>query len=200
MRFAWTVFWVLTPCKSKTGRRFGGTYDLHPQGRRNQQKQVTSSSATPDFLLGLFLDPEDGCSSETSGSFRTTWHYNLDDPTLMSEWWSAATFSPSKTRKPQIGISTLSTIRSACESPISTQSFSITRVNINGVHTREASFLKVNYTTTPRLKAQAWGSQNRHLKNIQVTLRQRKQITDKHQDNKNFKPLNPSSFSILNLQ
>jgi hypothetical protein len=28
-----TVFWVVTPCISHTGQRFGGTYRLHLQGR-----------------------------------------------------------------------------------------------------------------------------------------------------------------------
>lgn len=56
-----TVFWVISQRSSERGRRLDGTYCLHLQGRRVSQAGV---------LLGI-------CSSKTSGSARTTGHYNL---------------------------------------------------------------------------------------------------------------------------
>jgi hypothetical protein len=64
-------FWDITPCSPlKVSRRFGGTYRLYLEGRRNNfskkpaSKQVASRAFISacfhaGFLLGLFFCPKD---------------------------------------------------------------------------------------------------------------------------------------------
>jgi hypothetical protein len=56
------IFWDVTPCRLLScNRRFGGTYLLHLQGRRNNlRKNLQVSRWQAEDLLGLFFDPEDG--------------------------------------------------------------------------------------------------------------------------------------------
>jgi hypothetical protein len=60
-----TIFWDITPCSPlSVNRRFGETYRLHLQGRKNKlSKKSAWKLATcfhAGFLLSLFFDPEDG--------------------------------------------------------------------------------------------------------------------------------------------
>jgi hypothetical protein len=62
-----TIFWDITPCSPlSVNRRFGGTYRLHLQGRKNisparNQHESKCHLLTRWFLLSLyFFDPEDG--------------------------------------------------------------------------------------------------------------------------------------------
>jgi hypothetical protein len=62
------VFWDVTPCGCRKNRRFGGTYRLHHQGRRNQHgRNTVSSSGTvvPNSLILSTLTMEAILSSET---------------------------------------------------------------------------------------------------------------------------------------
>jgi hypothetical protein len=55
-----TFFWYITPCSPlKVNRRFGGTYLLHLHGLRISPALLAIFSHA-GFLLGLFLDSEDG--------------------------------------------------------------------------------------------------------------------------------------------
>jgi hypothetical protein len=65
------VFWGVGPCRYFVNRRFGGTYSLHLQGRRNpramnQREQVAVSVAVYSYLLNAgtslvdFFYPENG--------------------------------------------------------------------------------------------------------------------------------------------
>jgi hypothetical protein len=60
------VFWGMTPCSPLSfNRRFGGTYRLHIQGRRNRFSKPASNQSAACHLLTrwfaeLFFDPEDG--------------------------------------------------------------------------------------------------------------------------------------------
>jgi hypothetical protein len=52
-----TIFWDITPCSLfKVNRRFGGTYRLNLQGRRNKFSKKTSSKQ----VANDFFDLEDG--------------------------------------------------------------------------------------------------------------------------------------------
>jgi hypothetical protein len=58
-----SIFWYMTLCiPLKFGQRFGGTYHLHLQARRISPPKNHQAKAAMHvgFLLGLFLDPEDG--------------------------------------------------------------------------------------------------------------------------------------------
>jgi hypothetical protein len=63
-----SIFWDIKSCSPlKVNRRFGGTYQLHLQGRKinpGRYQRERKWQAELDFhagvLLGLFLDPEDG--------------------------------------------------------------------------------------------------------------------------------------------
>jgi hypothetical protein len=56
------IFWDITPCNHlKVNRLFGGTYRLHLQGRKiSRARALLATCFQADFLLDLFLDPEDG--------------------------------------------------------------------------------------------------------------------------------------------
>jgi hypothetical protein len=75
--------WDITPCSPlNVNRRFGGTYRLHLQDRKNK---LSKSFVHAGFLLGLFstLKMEAICSSETSVDVqRTTRRYIPEDSTL----------------------------------------------------------------------------------------------------------------------
>jgi hypothetical protein len=69
------IFWDVTPCSLLSyNRRFGGTYCLHPQGRRNNfsKNQQSLICLPPAYLLVLTeiisstLKMKAICSSETS--------------------------------------------------------------------------------------------------------------------------------------
>jgi hypothetical protein len=81
-------FWDITPCSPLSVKlRFGGTYRLHFQGRRNKFKKQASKQAEISayrllacwFLavpISSILKMEAICSSETSVyTQRTTWRY-----------------------------------------------------------------------------------------------------------------------------
>jgi hypothetical protein len=60
-----SIFWAITPCSPlKVNRRLGGTYRLHLQGRRinkaRNQLALLATCSHANFLLRLFLHPEDG--------------------------------------------------------------------------------------------------------------------------------------------
>jgi hypothetical protein len=95
-----TIFWDITPCSPlSVNRRFGGTYRLHLQGRRNQHESrwrpgetgiavVTCHLLSRWFLSQLMfstLKMEAICSTETSvDTKRTTWRYIPADGTLQT--------------------------------------------------------------------------------------------------------------------
>jgi hypothetical protein len=61
------IFWDVTPCSLLSfNRRFGGTYRLHLQGRRNnfsktQQASTLLATCLPaGYCWNYFFDPEDG--------------------------------------------------------------------------------------------------------------------------------------------
>jgi hypothetical protein len=52
------IFWDVTPCNLLIcNRRFGGTYRLHLQGRREFQQEPACKQVV---LAEIFFDPEDG--------------------------------------------------------------------------------------------------------------------------------------------
>jgi hypothetical protein len=57
-----TVFWDITPCSPlRVNRRFGGTYRLHLQGRKNKfRKKSRESRCTLVSCWTYFFNPEDG--------------------------------------------------------------------------------------------------------------------------------------------
>jgi hypothetical protein len=56
------IFWDITPCSPlKVNRLFGGTYRLHLHGRKiSRVRNHLATCFHNGFLLGLFLDHEDG--------------------------------------------------------------------------------------------------------------------------------------------
>jgi hypothetical protein len=86
-----TIFWDITPRSPlRVNRRFGGTYCLHLQGRRNKLSKK-SACLLPAFTLVscsayfFILKMEAICSSETSvDTQRTTLRYIPKDGTLQS--------------------------------------------------------------------------------------------------------------------
>jgi hypothetical protein len=79
------IFWDMTPCSPLSfNRRFGGSYRLHLQGRRNRfiktSKQAGGKQNEP---ISLTLKIEAICSSETSvETERNTWRHIPEDDTL----------------------------------------------------------------------------------------------------------------------
>jgi hypothetical protein len=62
-----SIFWDITPCSPlNVNRRFGGTCRFRLLGRRESQARISVKSGGKQhyfhagFLLGLFLEPEDG--------------------------------------------------------------------------------------------------------------------------------------------
>jgi hypothetical protein len=43
MKLENAVFWDVAPCRSCVNRRFGGTYRLHLQGRKNRERGTSAS-------------------------------------------------------------------------------------------------------------------------------------------------------------
>jgi hypothetical protein len=69
------IFWDVTPCSLlRCKRRFGGTYRLHLQGRRNFQQEPACHLLTCWSLLKFSstLKMEAICSTETSVDFQQT--------------------------------------------------------------------------------------------------------------------------------
>jgi hypothetical protein len=48
-----TVFRFVTPCSSKTARRFGGTYRLHLQGRRANKQQISRGRRQTELVTAV---------------------------------------------------------------------------------------------------------------------------------------------------
>jgi hypothetical protein len=77
----------ITPHSPETARRFGRTYILRLQrprinkpSKRPAEYDGMPSSVSAGFLLGLFLDSEDGGNIFLRNVFlRTTWRFNLGD-------------------------------------------------------------------------------------------------------------------------
>jgi hypothetical protein len=102
-----TIFWDITPCSPlSVNRRFGGTYSLQLQGRKNKLrkkpawKQMASTFySPPDFCSGYFstLKMEAIFSSETSVDTQRTYtalyprrwysYQYLVYITSIDEWW-----------------------------------------------------------------------------------------------------------------
>jgi hypothetical protein len=74
--------WVVTPCSSERAQRVGGTHHLHLQGRRVSQARYQPKqgskveSLVSCWCYSLTINIEATCYTETSGSLRTTQHYN----------------------------------------------------------------------------------------------------------------------------
>jgi hypothetical protein len=63
------VFWDMTPCSPLSfNRRFGGTYRLHLQGRRNRFSKPASKQAAGGCTY--FFDPEDGGDVPPKGRLK----------------------------------------------------------------------------------------------------------------------------------
>jgi hypothetical protein len=55
------IFWDITPCSPfSVNRRFGGTYCLHLQGRKNKLGKKQAPAFTLISCRTYFFDPEDG--------------------------------------------------------------------------------------------------------------------------------------------
>jgi hypothetical protein len=47
-----TIFWDITPCSPlSVNPRFGGTYGLHLQGRRNKFSKIPASKQVPNRII-----------------------------------------------------------------------------------------------------------------------------------------------------
>jgi hypothetical protein len=79
-----TIFWDITPCSPLSiKRRFGGTYRLHLQDRKNKLSKKPATCFHAGFLLSLFFLMEAICSSETSvNTQRTARRYIPEDGTF----------------------------------------------------------------------------------------------------------------------
>jgi hypothetical protein len=51
-----TVFWDVTPCRSDIARRFGVTYRLHLQGRREMEARNDYTALQPSRLYSSFVN------------------------------------------------------------------------------------------------------------------------------------------------
>jgi hypothetical protein len=95
-----TIIWDIMPCSLlKVTRHFGGTYRLHPQGRRispvrNQHESRWQAELVSCSAHCSTLKMEAICSSETPVDFqRTTQHYIPEDSTLQDIESSATHFA-----------------------------------------------------------------------------------------------------------
>jgi hypothetical protein len=79
-----SVFWDITPCSPLSViRRFGGTYRLHLQGRKNKLSKKTAWKQVESSAYFSTLKMEAICPSETSvDSQQTTRRYSPEDCTL----------------------------------------------------------------------------------------------------------------------
>jgi hypothetical protein len=75
------ILWDMMPCSPlSVNRRFGGTYRLHLQGRRNKLRKKNSKHVAE--LISLTLRMEAICSAEKSvDTQRTTRHHIPEDDT-----------------------------------------------------------------------------------------------------------------------
>jgi hypothetical protein len=72
------VLWTVTLCSSEASRRFGGTNRLQPQGPKVGQV-CRMFLRLPCLAYYSTVEMEAICSSETSGSLRTTQSHNKED-------------------------------------------------------------------------------------------------------------------------
>jgi hypothetical protein len=57
------VFWDVAPCRSGVNRRFGGTYRLHLQGRREIISKSAREASVRDVKGRLVLEIDSYCES-----------------------------------------------------------------------------------------------------------------------------------------
>jgi hypothetical protein len=81
------VFWDVAPCRSCVNRRFGGTYDIHLQGRRIRGRG-TSLSRRRRYVppKRRFTQDLHGAASHKTAFFKrdTDWHSLFTVPTSTS--------------------------------------------------------------------------------------------------------------------
>jgi hypothetical protein len=77
------IFWDMTPCSLlSVNRRFGGTYRLHLQGRRNKfgkkpaSKQVASLSVDTQWTTRRHIPEDDTLVFFCQKLYFTTYEYN----------------------------------------------------------------------------------------------------------------------------
>jgi hypothetical protein len=84
LHMKYIIFWNMTPCSPMSvNRRFGGTYRLHLQGRRNKFSKIPACLLIFAKLISSTLKMEAICYSVTSvDTQRTTRRYIPEDDTL----------------------------------------------------------------------------------------------------------------------